>query len=81
MNVKDLKNALLNCDDNDEVILSTDEEGNGFSPLTTIEPSVYDPDNQEIHIRKLTKLLRNAGFTDEDLYYGKNGINAIVLWP
>jgi hypothetical protein len=84
MNVKELKEFLNNFDDNDLVVLSVDEEGNSFSPLASVEEANYvedNPFNGYIYLRELTPELEEAGFTEEDVYYGENAIEAVVLYP
>lgn len=45
MTVKELKDAILNLPDEMEVILQSDAEGNGFSPLCGIDTDcVYIPE-------------------------------------
>jgi hypothetical protein len=85
MKVKEFKKLLENYNDEDEVIMSNDGEGNNYSPFCEIqEEMIYAPDNEysgEVYHKKLTKELENCGFIEEDLYGGDDGINAIVLYP
>ena len=85
MKVKEFKKLLEGFGDEDEVILSNDGEGNSFSPFCEIEENMlYVPENEysgEIYHREITRELENCGFTDEDLYDGDDGVNAIVLYP
>jgi len=81
MKVKELKKILKDHDDEDEVILSSDGEGNSCSPLEGIEERVYVPHLESTYIRELTDELIKLGFSDEDLYHGKYGFDAIVLYP
>lgn len=43
MKVKDLIKKLQKLDQNSEVVMSRDSEGNGFSPLEDVEAGVYVP--------------------------------------
>jgi hypothetical protein len=84
MNVKQLKELLEKYNDGDEVILSSDSEGNNFSPLSGIEEVIYVPENSwtgETHLRELSEKDILAGYTEEDLYDGDDGVKAIVLSP
>lgn len=73
--------------DNWEVVISRDEEGNGYSPLADISDSYkYLPDSGchgEIKLRPeaLTKTLIRAGYTQEDVAQGKGWKDAIILCP
>jgi len=84
MNVKELKIILRDLDENDEVILSKDSEGNNYSPLADYALNIYVPDSKwsgEVRIKELTPELIEIGFGTEDLYDGDDGISAIVLYP
>ena len=84
MKVKELKQLLNDYSDNDEVILSSDVEGNNFSPLSNIEDALYVPDSKwsgVTYIKNLDDDLIAQGFSEEDLYDGEDGVNAIVLYP
>lgn len=84
MKVKDLKKKLEEFDDEDEVILSEDSEGNGFSPLDDFWEAVYVPETTwygNVYYRELTPDMIAQGFSEEDAYHGKDGINAVVLYP
>ena len=80
MKVKELIKALLECDPDDFILLSKDAEGNGFHSLSDIEKAVWVPRCKEKYIREVTPELKKRGFTEEDLYNGKDGQKAIVLW-
>jgi hypothetical protein len=84
MTVKELIKKLQKIEDQDRiVILQKDPEGNGFYPLSDIDDnSVYDFDNETVHIEKLTPNLIEEGFSEEDL--APDDINtkkALVLFP
>lgn len=66
------------------IVMSSDAEGNSFSPLSTLRNYIYVPETTwsgEIHLVELTDPLRKQGFTEEDLYDGEDGQHAVVLWP
>lgn len=80
MRVKELIKRLKIEDPEAEVVLSRDEEGNGFCPLSAIEDNrVYI--EGEIYLETLTEDLIKYGYTKEDVYEGDNAVRAIVLWP
>jgi len=60
------------------VILSKDEEGNGFGALYRVEPYTWNSKWEEIGIESLTDKLKEWGYTEEDVI---PGVPAIVLWP
>jgi hypothetical protein len=82
--VKDFKKLLELYNEEDIIVMSSDGEGNNFSPFSDMEKVIYVPINEysgEIYNRELTKEMRENGWSDEDLYDGNDGINAIVLYP
>ena len=84
MNVKHLKQLLQLFDDDDEVVMSKDGEGNSYSPLYDIEGVIYVPITKsygEVYPRSITAHMESDGFTKDDLYHDNDGINAIVLYP
>lgn len=78
MTVSELLEGLKGVDPNTLVVLSRDEEGNGFSELADINPDYYYKDG-DIGYPKLTDELRDEGYSEEDVMHG--GKPAIVLWP
>ncbi len=79
MKVKELIELLSTEFPEDEVVISIDEEGNGFSAINCISRSVFD--GEYIYLRELTPELETQGFTEEDMYTGEDGKNCVVLWP
>jgi len=49
MNVKELIELLQECDAEAEVIISTDEEGNGYHKFSDIDKGTIDPCELERH--------------------------------
>lgn len=82
MTVKELKKLLEKVDDNRIVIMSSDGEGNTYSPLADIDDSKnYTPDSTwsgDIGIEELTPELINGGYTEEDV---SDGEPALILYP
>lgn len=70
MKVKELIEKLQQCNPDDIVILSKDEEGNEFYVLDKMEKMVYIPDRREVHYGELTQDMEKQGYT-----------KAVVLWP
>jgi len=70
---------ILNTFPGDPVIvLSRDEEGNGYLPLWTVDDYIYNERTGEIGFDNLTPQLKKQGYTQEDLI---EGVPALVLWP
>lgn len=89
MKVKELKELLATLDDDMEVIMSKDGEGNSYSPLADYSDQYrYNPDST--WSGELTSEERCAEEREEDglkglcehtdCRYGE-GIPAVVLWP
>lgn len=71
------------------VILSSDSEGNSYSPMSDVEECLYDPDTthyiERIYLipAQLDAYLnaeKTRGYTEEDRA-PENAITAVVLWP
>ena len=78
MKVKTLIEQLKMYDFDDEVIMSSDSEGNRFSSVEMFSTCKWDAASGEIGIRKLTDELREKGYAEEDV---GSGVDAICLWP
>lgn len=85
MTVAELIKELQACNPDDIVVMSSDAEGNAHSPLASLWEGTYVPDSTwsgEVYTRSpLTKEDKEAGYTEEDLYHGDDGVNVIVLGP
>lgn len=76
--VKDLITILKSIENKDRVIiLSRDEEGNGFAPLAELWASAYK--DGDVGIEELTQKLEEQGYSEEDVI--KNGQPCVVFWP
>ena len=71
MNIKELKKILSEYPDDFEVIMSSDGEGNSFSPLADFGIGMYIPDTTYSG-----EIWMGDEIKEED---GKE--NCIVLWP
>ncbi len=78
MTVRDLIQQLQTLDGSSLVVLSRDEEGNGFAPLRVVDECMKYKDG-ETGLEELTAEDVGAGFTDDDVMRG--GDKAIVLYP
>ena len=83
MKAKDFKKIISTIDDNAEIIMAKDGEGNGFTPFSDLSMQTYIPESNwsgEISMLELTPDLVEQGYTDEDVYEGGDGVLACVLW-
>jgi len=85
MTVGELKKALDGIDEDRIVILQKDSEGNGFSPLDSLDDNATyetDPDSGwsggEVALEKLTPELEAQGWSEDDI---GEGPKALVLVP
>ena len=72
MKVSRLKELLAQCNDNDDIIMSSDSEGNSFHPLSEegVSIGVYAWDGEyyaEIGLRELTPELEKEGYSEDDV--------------
>ncbi len=82
MTVKALIKLLQAADPNRIVIMSSDAEGNSYSPLSSLGTAAYRADTTwsgEVGLEKLTSTLRKEGYTEDDLLEG--GKPALILQP
>jgi hypothetical protein len=78
MTVEQLVELLLKVDQKREVVISRDEEGNGYSPLWDVcDGGMYR--DGEVGLEKLTQEDIEAGYTEADVF--KTGAPAVVLYP
>lgn len=82
MTVRELIKELEQCDQDSIVIMSSDGEGNTYSPLADIDDShVYEAESTwggYIGLKEITPELVKQGYTEEDLIDGEP---CVVLWP
>lgn len=78
--VEQLIKDLQKSDPKRMVILSSDPEGNSFSPLASsvYDNCSFDEKSCEWGVEELTPELKKIGYTEEDIIKGKK---AIVLYP
>ncbi len=81
MKVKELIEILNECNPESLVVLSRDEEGNGYEEARAVNSDEYnyDPEQQEIGLKKLTPELKKLGYSEEDLM--EEGVEAVIIWP
>jgi hypothetical protein len=80
MTVGELIEKLSQYPDDMPVILSIDEEGNGFNPIYVVEESMWFSSWGEEQIYPLDKYIGFDGYTEEDRA-PEGSIRAVVLWP
>lgn len=75
MKVKELRRMLKGLDGERLVILSSDPEGNSYSPVGHVsgyaEDSVYNEEKQEIGMASLSAGAISIGMTEADLIKGE----------
>jgi hypothetical protein len=85
MTVKELINELKDYPQDAVVVMSSDREGNAYSPLAALNEGIYVPDSTwsgtTFVARTLTPGLKEQGYTEGDGYNQKDGQDAVVLWP
>lgn len=86
MKVRELLQQLMGQDPEREVVMSSDSEGNSYSPLSSISTASYVPDSTwsgEVHLEELDDELRKQGYSEEDVRKpGEDGaVAALVLVP
>jgi hypothetical protein len=82
MKVKELIKLLQETDQEREVIMSKDSEGNCYSPLYALWTGSYKPETTwygEVGLDSLTEEDIRRGYTEEDVM--KDGQSAIILCP
>jgi len=81
MKIKELKKILKNYDDDMEILMSSDAEGNSYDFLSDVNLVAYKTYDRhvEIGLSELTDKLREQGYTEEDLI--EDGKIGIVLYP
>jgi len=81
MKVKELIKLLKKEDQNREVVISKDSEGNYYSPLSDWYTASYKADSTwsgEVGLEELTPELEERGYSEEDVL---DGVPALVLKP
>jgi hypothetical protein len=82
MKVHELIEKLSTLDPELVVVLSVDEEGNGYHEVTYIETNHTIDKYNEVYIAALTPKLIDQGYTEECLGDTDNNLRAcVVLWP
>lgn len=81
MTVGDLKAKLDELDDDRTVVLSSDPEGNKYSPLSDLWSGAYVASSWggEAYLEELTEEDREAGYTEADV--ADDGEPALFLVP
>lgn len=79
MIIQELIDLLRKKDPKHLVIMSRDEEGNGYNEIYMLEDCIYQ-DGQS-YIVALTEKTIAAGYTEEDMCPSPGGERAVCIWP
>lgn len=82
MKVRELIAKLQTFDQDRTVVLSSDGEGNGFSPLSLLCAGAYRQEGSvcgDFGLEVLTKEDEEDGYSEDDVI--TNGVPAVALWP
>jgi len=83
MKVRELKAILAKCDDDIDILVASDGEGNSYALLSEVNTTDYawnqDAQDAEIRLRNLTPDLIQEGYTEEDTM--PDGKKCVVIWP
>lgn len=74
MNVKELIDLLYQCDPNALVVLSSDEEGNGYRTAYSVAVNNVFTEDDEVKLKVLTPDLEELGYGKEDVGEGQDCI-------
>lgn len=82
MKVKDLKDLINNLDDDMEVILQKDSEGNGYSPLSGGDEAVYVAESSYSgDVYSLNWSAEDCDLSEDEWEKIKKQPHCIVLYP
>ncbi|MGW3932922.1 hypothetical protein ACWECC_33235 [Streptomyces microflavus] len=85
MTLAELRTALAKLDHLSGeaiVVLAKDSEGNAFSPLDEVDPSMYQAETEWSGERYMTETARQAKDDPDDYAKAPDGaVLAIFLWP
>lgn len=83
MKVKELKELLDKFDDELEVLIQKDEEGNGYCLVQGLDVGGVERlsyNIEEVKVLELTKDMKRKGFTEEDVA-GEDWVKVLVIYP
>lgn len=85
MTVKELIEELKTAPQESIVVMSSDAEGNSYSPLAMSWEAVYVPDSTwsgDVYVgRELTDDLVKEGYSEGDCYDDEDAVDAVILSP
>ena len=86
MKIRDLIDILKGCDPEGLVVMSSDTEGNRYSPLDGYDTKmVYIAENEsfgEVRFAKLTDELRKRGYSEGDcIQEGQKAVPCVIFYP
>lgn len=80
--VSQLMEILSQFDPDDIVVLQKDPDRNAYSLLAAAWAGVYvGTEDGNAYLRELDSQAIEQGYTEEDLYQGEDGQNAVILYP
>lgn len=81
MKNRDLKAILNQHDDELDIIISSDSEGNSYDTLQTVELGRFKKEDYSVRIglEKLTPELAEQGYSEDDVL--TNGSPCLILYP
>lgn len=80
MSVKELRKALGRYPDDMQVVLSSDEEGNGFNELYDVAESMCVLGGWIDQVYVMDDDIGKNGYTEEDRA-PRDAVKVVVLWP
>lgn len=81
MTVRELIKLLKECSPNDQVVLSSDAEGNSYEAVRVVaDDSCFNREEGQIKLRKLTDEDKVRGYSEEDVG-DETYVPCVVLWP
>lgn len=84
MTVAELIGLLSKLEPDRVVVMSSDGEGNSYSPLSDLDERLYVPDSTwcgTVYMERKEDGAPPDGYDDEDCYDGTGGQRAVVLFP
>lgn len=84
MNVGELLDFLGNQPRENEVVLSSDSEGNSYSPLQEVNAAYFSIDENEVYDERMIKEEELDDSDESDIFYEKAPSDAksvVVLYP
>ena len=81
MKVRELIKLLLQQNQDSEVIMSKDAEGNNFSPFSDLNSGKYEPNSTWSGQYLSDCWDKNEDPEDWGIYQESDGVKSVCLWP